>query len=159
MTTRPRHVIPGGLSAKHLAGDEQWRRQAACKNTDPETFFEGTTAEVTAARVVAAKEICRVCLVVKDCLAVPVDSVGRWTEFGLWGGLTAGERQDGELVSQVLTFGGPAIPDLYFQLCAHCRVEKVFPGAGRTAGRNWFCRKPACRRASVRPVTKPQVAA
>ena len=62
-----------------------WEDEARCLRYDPEMFFAPrATAEKK------AKAICARCIVRTECLAVALDSR---TEFGVWGGMTSGERR------------------------------------------------------------------
>jgi WhiB family redox-sensing transcriptional regulator len=64
--------------------DTQWRERALCGQTEPEAFFPekgGNPAE--------AKQVCGRCDVRDQCLAY---ALGANERFGIWGGLTTGER-------------------------------------------------------------------
>src|SRR5438270_8347507 len=68
-----------------VAGDESWRLDALCAETDPEAFFPekgGSTRE--------AKRVCGGCPVRLQCLEFALDSDER---FGIWGGLSERERR------------------------------------------------------------------
>lgn len=68
---------------------EHWRERAACRALDPENFFpQGSTGDVERQKR-AAKAVCAPCPVAASCLAEALrfDSVD-----GIWGGLTAYER-------------------------------------------------------------------
>lgn len=64
-----------------------WADQAACQNADPEAFFVETGDSVTTEK---AKNICRRCPVVDDCLEYALKE--RIT-FGVWGATTANDRR------------------------------------------------------------------
>jgi WhiB family transcriptional regulator, redox-sensing transcriptional regulator len=67
------------------AGDEGWRLDALCAETDPEAFFPekgGSTRE--------AKRVCSGCAVRAECLEYALTSDER---FGIWGGLSERERR------------------------------------------------------------------
>jgi WhiB family transcriptional regulator, redox-sensing transcriptional regulator len=67
------------------AGDEGWRLDALCAETDPEAFFPekgGSTRE--------AKRVCSGCAVRAECLEYALESDER---FGIWGGLSERERR------------------------------------------------------------------
>ena len=67
------------------AGDESWRLDALCAETDPEAFFPekgGSTRE--------AKKICTGCEVKAECLEYALSNDER---FGIWGGLSERERR------------------------------------------------------------------
>ena len=66
-------------------GDEAWRLDALCAETDPEAFFPekgGSTRE--------AKHVCTGCAVQSECLEFALESDER---FGIWGGLSERERR------------------------------------------------------------------
>ena len=66
-------------------GDESWRLDALCAETDPEAFFPekgGSTRE--------AKRVCTGCDVRAECLEYALANDER---FGIWGGLSERERR------------------------------------------------------------------
>jgi WhiB family redox-sensing transcriptional regulator len=66
-------------------GDESWRLDALCAETDPEAFFPekgGSTRE--------AKRVCVGCDVRAECLEYALANDER---FGIWGGLSERERR------------------------------------------------------------------
>jgi WhiB family transcriptional regulator, redox-sensing transcriptional regulator len=66
-------------------GDESWRLDALCAETDPEAFFPekgGSTRE--------AKRVCVGCDVRSECLEYALANDER---FGIWGGLSERERR------------------------------------------------------------------
>jgi WhiB family redox-sensing transcriptional regulator len=69
-----------------------WREQAACATADSGLFFgrQGEGQQERQRREAAAKAICGRCPVRKACAA---DAIARQEPFGVWGGLTAGERR------------------------------------------------------------------
>jgi WhiB family redox-sensing transcriptional regulator len=84
-TTR-RPTKPAALLTRRY----DWRDDAACTQTDPETFFpQGQPSTVKAAED-AAKSICARCPVTAECLHWALET-GQHT--GVWGGLTADERR------------------------------------------------------------------
>jgi WhiB family redox-sensing transcriptional regulator len=67
------------------SGDESWRLDALCAETDPEAFFPekgGSTRE--------AKRVCTGCAVRAECLEF---ALGNDERFGIWGGLSERERR------------------------------------------------------------------
>jgi WhiB family redox-sensing transcriptional regulator len=67
------------------AGDESWRLDAPCAETDPEAFFPdkgGSTRD--------AKRVCAGCPVRLQCLEF---ALGNDERFGIWGGLSERERR------------------------------------------------------------------
>ena len=74
---------PGWADAD--AGEEPWRLDALCAETDPEAFFPekgGSTRE--------AKRVCSGCTVRDECLEFALANDER---FGIWGGLSERERR------------------------------------------------------------------
>ena len=68
-----------------------WRSRATCRHTDPDLFFpEGSEGPALRATELA-KRICSVCPVRERCLLWALDHSA---PFGIWGGLTEGERRD-----------------------------------------------------------------
>jgi len=77
----PAPVVP----SEYAPGDESWRQEALCAETDPEAFFPekgGSTRE--------AKRVCVGCPVRMQCLEYALDNDER---FGIWGGLSERERR------------------------------------------------------------------
>src|SRR3978361_2516851 len=76
------HAPFAGLIA---AGDESWRLDGLCAETDPEAFFPekgGSTRD--------AKRVCAGCPVRLECLEY---ALGNDERFGIWGGLSERERR------------------------------------------------------------------
>ena len=70
---------------------EGWKLHGACRSSSPELFFPAGTTGLAAPDIEAAKAICAVCPVRRECL--------RWAvatnqEFGIWGGTTEEERRE-----------------------------------------------------------------
>ena len=73
------------VQSEYAPGDESWRQEALCAETDPEAFFPekgGSTRE--------AKRVCVSCPVRMQCLEYALDNDER---FGIWGGLSERERR------------------------------------------------------------------
>jgi len=64
---------------------ENWRRQSACRDTDPNLFFPNTDAEAG-----AAKAVCAECPVRQECLEY---AVATRQDDGVWGGLDETQRR------------------------------------------------------------------
>ena len=62
-----------------------WTALAACQFTDPEVFFPEKGGSVR-----AAKQVCRGCEARDACLEYALENDER---FGIWGGLTEGQRR------------------------------------------------------------------
>jgi len=67
-----------------------WRNRAACRDSDPETFFPDGDIRAGRAKIKAAKLICRTCPVNAACLSWALAS---GQQAGIWGGLTEDERR------------------------------------------------------------------
>jgi WhiB family redox-sensing transcriptional regulator len=86
MSTETRR--PTKPAAQVLERTYNWRDDAACARTDPETFYpQGHSAQ---AMEQAAKRVCAGCFVREDCLdfALATDQ-----HTGVWGGLSEVERR------------------------------------------------------------------
>lgn len=73
-----------------------WQTRGACRDKDPELFFppdEGQGLDEAAAvqeQVAAARQVCRLCPVQRECLAWALDS---GQDHGIWAATTPGERR------------------------------------------------------------------
>ncbi|MBK8731237.1 MAG: WhiB family transcriptional regulator [Tetrasphaera sp.] len=63
---------------------QDWARLGSCATADPDTLFVQGRAQRS------AKQICRGCPVIAECLADALDSR---IDFGVWGGMTQRERR------------------------------------------------------------------
>ncbi len=87
--------LPSATWTDADAGDEPWRLDALCAETDPEAFFPekgGSTRE--------AKRVCTGCTVRAECLEFALANDER---FGIWGGLSERERRRLRLQRRELT--------------------------------------------------------
>lgn len=64
---------------------DDWRDSALYAQTDPEAFYPEKGGSTR-----SAKRICADCPVRSECL---LDALDRGEEFGVWGGLSRGERR------------------------------------------------------------------
>lgn len=64
--------------------------RAACREVDPELFFPVGHSGLSAAQALAAKNVCRLCPVVRECLTYALDT---GQDFGIWGGMDEEERR------------------------------------------------------------------
>lgn len=69
---------------------DDWRERGACRNHDPELFFNDTKGPMAQAAADLAKTICRRCTVRRQCLLWIGENP---QEFGIFAGLTAAERR------------------------------------------------------------------
>jgi WhiB family transcriptional regulator, redox-sensing transcriptional regulator len=67
-----------------------WRRDAACRDVDPELFFPISTTGAALRQVYEAKRICRGCPAQFQCLAWALEHE---VTDGVWGGTTEAERR------------------------------------------------------------------
>ena len=73
------------------SADYSWRRNASCKDTDPELFFPiGTTGQALV-QISEAKVVCDECAVRGKCLDFALETNQDW---GIWGGMSEEERRD-----------------------------------------------------------------
>lgn len=71
------------VASRH-AWTTDWAREGKCLGIDPDTLFvQGKDQRL-------AKQACRGCPVIAECLA---DALDNRTEFGVWGGMTERERR------------------------------------------------------------------
>ncbi|MEX7470157.1 WhiB family transcriptional regulator [Mycobacterium adipatum] len=75
-----------GELAQLFVHREPWIEQALCREVGPDDFFPcpGETR-----KTIAAKRVCGLCEVRQECLEYAVTNGER---FGVWGGLSPGER-------------------------------------------------------------------
>ena len=82
------------LSSSHLLSltlaSDEWRRTAACRDTDPDLFFPVGTTGPAIEQIENAKAVCQACdaqgLCLEYALATNQDS-------GIWGGTSEEERR------------------------------------------------------------------
>ena len=67
-----------------------WRHLALCRDEDPELFFPIGTTGPAATQVDEAKQVCRRCSVIDDCLAWSLET---GQDAGVWGGTSEDERR------------------------------------------------------------------
>jgi WhiB family redox-sensing transcriptional regulator len=88
MKTKSAPARPGRIRPRQLgwiaALDPLWRQKARCAGYDTEVFFPEDTQPT-----LVAKSLCRRCPVKIDCL---VHALQQGERYGIWGGLTAHER-------------------------------------------------------------------
>jgi len=70
--------------------DYSWRRDAICRDTDPELFFPiGTTGQALL-QIAKAKSVCCECPVQYECLEFAMETN---QDTGIWGGVSEEERR------------------------------------------------------------------
>ncbi|MFM7338220.1 MAG: WhiB family transcriptional regulator [Actinomycetota bacterium] len=73
------------------SADYSWRREASCKDTDPELFFPiGTTGQALI-QITEAKVVCKYCAVRAKCLDFALETN---QDLGIWGGTSEDERRE-----------------------------------------------------------------
>src|SRR6516164_2450924 len=69
---------------------DDWRRSAACRNTEPDLFFPVGTTGPAIDQIEAAKRVCRSCEAITPCLEF---ALATNQESGVWGGTSEEERR------------------------------------------------------------------
>ena len=67
-----------------------WRRDAICRDTDPDLFFPVGTTGQALVQIDLAKEVCDQCTVKVDCLEFALETN---QDSGIWGGTSEEERR------------------------------------------------------------------
>jgi WhiB family redox-sensing transcriptional regulator len=82
------------LSPSHLlsltVASAEWRRNAACRDTDPDLFFPVGTTGPAIEQIENAKAVCRMCDAQNLCLEYALDTN---QDAGIWGGTSEDERR------------------------------------------------------------------
>lgn len=82
------------LSSAHLLSltiaSDEWRRHAACRDTDPDLFFPVGTTGPAIEQIENAKAVCRQCQAQADCLEF---AIATNQDSGIWGGTSEEERR------------------------------------------------------------------
>jgi WhiB family transcriptional regulator, redox-sensing transcriptional regulator len=75
-----------------LVSDWEWQERAACRGMNSSVFFSppGEKGRARQQREERARRICGQCEVIDACAAMALDCEER---YGVWGGLSAGERE------------------------------------------------------------------
>ena len=69
---------------------DDWRNNAACRDTDPDLFFPVGTTGPAIEQIESAKGVCRQCDVQTTCLEF---ALATNQESGIWGGTSEEERR------------------------------------------------------------------
>jgi WhiB family transcriptional regulator, redox-sensing transcriptional regulator len=67
-----------------------WRHEAACREVDPELFFPIGNSGPALLQIEEAKQVCRRCSVMDECLRWAIES---GQDAGVWGGMSEDERR------------------------------------------------------------------
>jgi len=82
------------LSSSHLLTltleSDEWRRKAACRDTDPDLFFPVGTTGPAIVQIENAKAVCRQCDAQAECLEY---AIATNQDSGIWGGTSEEERR------------------------------------------------------------------
>ena len=85
---------PVALSSAHLLSltieSDEWRRHAACRDTDPDLFFPVGTTGPAIEQIENAKAVCNECEAKTDCLEY---ALATNQDSGIWGGTSEEERR------------------------------------------------------------------
>jgi len=73
------------------SADYTWRKEALCKDTDPELFFPVGSTGQALQQITAAKSVCGECTVKTECLEFAIETN---QDCGIWGGTSEDERRD-----------------------------------------------------------------
>ncbi|MGC8511602.1 MAG: WhiB family transcriptional regulator [Acidimicrobiales bacterium] len=69
---------------------DDWREQAACRDTDPDLFFPVGSTGPAIEQIESAKEVCSACESMRACLEF---ALATNQESGIWGGTSEEERR------------------------------------------------------------------
>lgn len=72
------------------AQTDDWRRLAACRDTDPDLFFPVGTTGPAIEQIESAKAVCRSCQAQTACLEFALSTN---QDSGVWGGTSEEERR------------------------------------------------------------------
>lgn len=82
------------LSSAHLLTltieSDEWRRNAACRDTDPDLFFPVGTTGPAIEQIASAKAVCAQCESQAACLEY---AIATNQDSGIWGGTSEEERR------------------------------------------------------------------
>jgi len=106
-----------------------WRHEAACREVDPELFFHIGNTGPALLQIEEAKQVCRRCSVMDECLRWAIDS---GQDAGVWGGMSEDERRAVKRRTIRLRARAHVLP-------ANPAVTRIRPGERRRLR----CRRPA----------------
>lgn len=81
-------ILASSLALAHASYD--WRRDAICRDTDPDLFFPVGTTGNALVQIDRAREVCAQCPVSIDCLEFALETN---QDSGIWGGTSEEERR------------------------------------------------------------------
>lgn len=85
-----RHHVTLTWVRTHDWDADKWRSQSLCRDSNSELFFPVGATGIALDQIEAAKEICQVCPVHRQCLEFALHTN---QEAGVWGGTTEEERR------------------------------------------------------------------
>jgi WhiB family transcriptional regulator, redox-sensing transcriptional regulator len=85
--TRALPPVPGRREGVDIM---DWRHEAACREVDPELFFPIGNSGPALLQIEEAKQVCRRCSVMDECLRWAIES---GQDAGVWGGMGEDERR------------------------------------------------------------------
>ncbi len=83
-------MISKSLLEKLENAADDWRCQAACRDTDPDLFFPVGSTGLALEQIESAKVVCQTCLALDDCLEF---ALATNQDSGIWGGTSEEERR------------------------------------------------------------------
>jgi len=72
------------------SADYTWRKNAICRDTDPDLFFPVGSTGYALVQIDRAKQVCGECPVQDDCLQYAIETN---QDSGIWGGTSEEERR------------------------------------------------------------------
>ncbi|MFM7686781.1 MAG: WhiB family transcriptional regulator [Actinomycetota bacterium] len=72
------------------SADYTWKKDAICRDTDPDLFFPVGTTGFALVQIDRAKQVCGECPVNEDCLQYAIETN---QDSGIWGGTSEEERR------------------------------------------------------------------
>ena len=81
-------ILASSLALAHA--QYAWRKQALCRDTDPDLFFPVGTTGQALVQIDRAKQVCNQCPVKADCLEFALETN---QDSGIWGGTSEEERR------------------------------------------------------------------
>ncbi len=81
-------ILASSLALANASYD--WRKDAICRDTDPDLFFPVGTTGQALIQIDRAKEVCGQCPANRDCLEFALETN---QDAGIWGGTSEEERR------------------------------------------------------------------
>jgi len=78
------------LTVPQLSVSDDWRIDAACRDTEPDLFFPIGSTGAAVEQISAAKAVCMQCLARPECLEFALETN---QDSGVWGGASEDERR------------------------------------------------------------------